>query len=56
MGAWLSDAWSEAYRSQVPDSMVLEFEEVATFLFDQAMTVTSRLPLSWGCSVPVAFM
>ena len=36
MGAWLSDAWSEAYRSQVPDSILLEFEEVATFLFDQA--------------------
>ena len=39
VGAWLSDAWSEAYRSQVPDSMLLEFEEVATFLFDQAGAV-----------------
>lgn len=39
VGAWLSDAWSEAYRSQVPDSMLLESEEVATFLFDQAGAV-----------------
>lgn len=39
VGAWLADAWSEAYRSRVPDSLLLEFEEVATFLFDQAGAV-----------------
>jgi hypothetical protein len=36
VSAWLADAWSEAYRSRIPDSLLLEFEEVATFLFDQA--------------------
>lgn len=36
VSAWLVGAWSEAYCSRVPDSLLLEFEEVATFLFDQA--------------------
>lgn len=36
VGAWLAGAWSDAYGSQVPDSLLLEFDEVATFLFDQA--------------------
>jgi hypothetical protein len=31
--AW---AWSDAYRSRVADSLLLEFDDVATFLFDQA--------------------
>lgn len=36
VGEWLAGAWTAAYRSQVPDSMLLEFQDVATFLFDQA--------------------
>jgi hypothetical protein len=36
VGTWLAGAWSDAYRSQVPDSLLLELDEVATFLFDQA--------------------
>ncbi len=41
VGAWLAGAWSEAYCSGVPDSLLLEFEEVATFLFDQAGAVAA---------------
>jgi hypothetical protein len=36
VGDWLSRAWSDAYRSQVADSLLLEFDDVATLLFDQA--------------------
>jgi hypothetical protein len=36
IGNWLSWAWSDAYRSQVTDSLLLEFDDMATFLFDQA--------------------
>ncbi len=36
VGEWLSWAWSEAYRSQFADSLLLEFDDVAKFLFDQA--------------------
>ena len=36
VGEWLAWAWSASYRSQVPDSLLLEFDDVATFLFDQA--------------------
>ena len=39
VGTWLAGAWSEAYCAQVPDSLLLEFDEVATFLFDQAGAV-----------------
>jgi hypothetical protein len=44
VGSWLAGAWSEAYCSQVPDSLLLEFEEVATFLFDQAGAVDAPQP------------
>ena len=36
VGEWLASAWSESYRSRVPGSLLLEFDDVATFLFDQA--------------------
>jgi len=38
-GTWLDGAWSGACCSQVPDSLLREFDEVATFLFDQAGTM-----------------
>ena len=36
VGEWLASAWSMSYRSHVPASLLLEFDDVATFLFDQA--------------------
>jgi hypothetical protein len=36
VGEWLASAWSASYRSRVPGSLLLEFDDVATFLFDQA--------------------
>jgi hypothetical protein len=57
VGAWLAGAWPGAYCSQVPDSLLPEFDEVATFLFDQAgatvapqadRTIAAR-GLSGGC-------
>jgi hypothetical protein len=38
VGAWLVGEWSDAYCFQVLD-LLLEFDEVATFLFDQAGAV-----------------
>lgn len=36
LGNWLAWAWADDYRSQVEASLLLEFNDVATFLFDQA--------------------
>jgi hypothetical protein len=36
VGEWLASAWSASYRSRVPVSLLLEVDDVATFLFDQA--------------------
>jgi hypothetical protein len=36
VGEWLVSAWSASYRSRVQVSLLLEFDDVATFLFDQA--------------------
>jgi hypothetical protein len=36
LGNWLARAWADDYRSQVEASLLLEFNDVATFLFDQA--------------------
>jgi hypothetical protein len=51
-GEWLARAWTASYRSQVSDSMLLEFEDVATFLFDQASGAgavqADRTIAAWG--------
>jgi hypothetical protein len=54
VGEWLMRAWSDSYRSQVPASMLLEFKDVATFLFDQASATgaaqADRTIAAWGLS------
>lgn len=51
-GEWLGRAWATSYRSQVPDSMLLGFKDVATFLFDQASGAgaaqADRTIAAWG--------
>jgi len=51
-GEWLARAWTASCRTQVPDSMLLEFEDVATFLFDQACGAgavqADRTIAAWG--------
>jgi hypothetical protein len=55
-GEWLARAWTASYCSQVPDSMLLEFEDAATFLFDQASGVgavqADRTIAAWGFPQP----
>ena len=42
VSAWLVAAWSDAYCSQIPNSLLLEFDDVVTFLFDQAGAVDAQ--------------
>jgi hypothetical protein len=48
VGEWLTSAWSASYRSQVPRSLLLEFDDVATFLFDQATSYQRGYPSPKG--------
>jgi hypothetical protein len=57
LGEHLSAAWAAAYRSRIPQNVLLEFDsDGARFLFDLASEVgaaqADRTVAAWGCSRP----